>query len=202
MSDIKYMEKPDWVSWEEICDCIHKANTVNDKKGFHMLFSDITPDEIKEKLKDGKCLVALHDNKVVGTTSYIIRDLKRWYRHGKVLYHNYEAILPEFRGTDVYLGLCELKDKYVRESGIRVFQFHTAEKNKTIIRINKMYGFKLVQFKPTAKGANYYSVTMVRWDDGCPFPDWFVNFMFKSSRFFFKLFFTPEFKFKPSLKRF
>ena len=201
MSDIQFMEKPDWVSWEDVCDCIHKANTVNDKKGFHMLFADITPDELKEKLKDGKCFVALHNNKVVGTTSFIIRDLKRWYRHGKVLYHNYESIHPEYRGTDVYFGLCELKDKYVRESGIRVFQFHTAEKNKTIIRINKMYGFKLVQFKPTAKGANYYSVTMVQWMDGCPFPDWFVNFMFKSSRFFFKLFFTPEFKFRPSIKR-
>ena len=201
MSDIQFMEKPDWVSWEDVCDCIHKANTVNDKKGFHMLFADITPDELKDKLKDGKCFVALHNNKVVGTTSFIIRDLKRWYRHGKVLYHNYESIHPEYRGTDVYFGLCELKDKYVRESGIRVFQFHTAEKNKTIIRINKMYGFKLVQFKPTAKGANYYSVTMVQWMDGCPFPDWFVNFMFKSSRFFFKLFFTPEFKFRPSIKR-
>lgn len=32
MSDIRFMEKPDWVSCEDICDYIHKAITVNDKK--------------------------------------------------------------------------------------------------------------------------------------------------------------------------
>lgn len=202
MSDIQYMEKPDWVSWEEVCDCIHKANTVNDKKGFHMLFSEISPDEIKADLKEGKCFVALCGKKVVGTLSYKIRNLKKWYVWGKVIYYGYDGILPEYRGTDVYFGLSDLRDKFVRESGIRNHQFHTAENNKSVIKINKIYGYKLVLFKPTAKGANYYSVTMVKWDDGCPFPDWFVNFMFKSSKIFFKLFFTPEFKFKPSLKRF
>ena len=53
MSEIQFMEKPDRVSWEEVCDCIHAANVVNEKKGFHMLFSDITPEEIKDKLKFG-----------------------------------------------------------------------------------------------------------------------------------------------------
>lgn len=77
MSEIQFMEKPDWVSWEDICDCIHKAITVNDKKGFHMLFANITPDEIEDKLKDGKCLVAIHNNHVIGTTSFIIRNLKK-----------------------------------------------------------------------------------------------------------------------------
>lgn len=33
MSDIKYMEKPEWVSWDEVCECIKAANVVNDKKG-------------------------------------------------------------------------------------------------------------------------------------------------------------------------
>ena len=202
MSDIQFMEKPDWVSWEDVCDCIHKANTVNDKKGFHMLFANITPGEIEDKLKGGKCFVALHNNHVIGTTSFIIRNLNKWYMHGNAVYYCYDGILPEYRGTDVYFGLSDLRDKFVRESGIRNHQFHTAENNKSVIKINKVYGYRLVLLKPTGYGANYYQVTMVRWDDGCPFPNWFVNFMFKSSKIFFKLFFTPEFKFKPSLKRF
>lgn len=196
MSEIQFMEKPDWVSWDQVCECIREANTVNDKKGFHMLFSDITPDEMKEDLKNGKCIVALYNNKVIGTTSYKIRNLRKWYVWGKVIYHSYEGIRPEYRGTDVYFRLTELKDKYVRESGIKTYQCHTAEGNKTMIKINKMYGFKLVLFKPTGKGADYYSVTMVKWEEGCPFPDRFVNFMFNLSKFITKAFFTTDFRFK------
>lgn len=201
MSEIQFMEKPDWVSWEDVCDCIHKANTVNDKKGFHMLFADITPDELKDKLKDGKCFVALHNNKVVGTTSFIIRDLRKWYLRGKAIYYCYDGILPNYRGTDVYFGLSDIRDKYVRESGVKNHQFHTAEHNKSVIKINKIYGYKLVLLKPTGKGADYYSVTMVRWDNGCPFSDKFLSFMFKLSKLITKTFFTPDFRFRPSLKR-
>lgn len=190
------MEKPDWVSWQQVCDCIRDANVVNDKKGFHMLFSEISPDEIKADLKEGKCFVALCGEKVVGTLSYKIRNLKKWYVWGKVIYYSYDGILPEYQGTDVYFGLSDLRDKYVRKSGIRNFQFHTAENNKSVIKINKIYGYKLVVFKPTGKGADYYSVTMVKWEDGCPFPDWFLNFMFKLSKFITKAFFTTDFKFK------
>ena len=61
MSDIQFMEKPDWVSWEEICECFQAANTVNYKKGFHMIYSDLTPDELEKSLKEGNghCFVAL-----------------------------------------------------------------------------------------------------------------------------------------------
>ena len=188
MSEIQFMEKPDWLSWQEVCDCIKAANIVNDKKGFHMLFSDITPEEIEEKLKNGKCFVALCENKVVGTTSFFIRELKQWYRHGKVVYHCYDGVLPDYRGTDVYIELRKLKYKYVEETGIKVYQFHTAEQNKTVIKINQKRGSKMVVFKPTAKGANYYSVTLVKWVDGCPFPDWFVKLMFNLSKFVTKTF--------------
>lgn len=196
MSDIQFMEKPDWVSWQQVCDCIKEANTVNNKKGFHMLFANITPEEIKKESEDGHCFVAIHNGKVVGTTSFRVRNLRKWYVVGKVIYHGLEGILPEYRGTDVYFGLTQLKEKSVQETGIRVYQFHTAEHNKTVIKINKIYGFKLVLFRPTGHGADYYSVTMVKWEDGCPWPDWFLNFMFKASRLFFKTFFTPGFKFK------
>ncbi len=195
-SDIQFMEKPDWVSWEDVCECIRKANVVNDKKGFHMTFADISPEKLENKMQEGKCFVALHNNRVVGMDSFRIHNLKKWYLRGKVIYHSYSAILPEYRGTDVYFGLSELKGKKVKETGIRVYQFNTAEQNKTVLKINAKYGFKPVVFRPTAKGANYYSITMLKWEDGCPFPDWFLNFMFNLSKFFSKTFFTTDYKFK------
>ena len=64
--------------------------------------------------------------------------------------------------------------------------------NKTVIKINIIYGFKKVVFRPTWKNANYYSVTMVKWEDGCPFSDWFLEKMFNLSKFITKTFFKPD----------
>lgn len=196
MDEIQFMEKPEWVSWQEICDCIRKANVVNDKKGFHMLFSNITPDKIENKLKDGVCFVALHDNKVVGTASFCMFKARSWCLNGKVICFCYDGILPEYRGSDVYLGLRKVKWDKVKETGIKKYFFTTAENNKTVIKLNLKFGFKLVQFQPTGDGADYYSVTMVKWGDGCPFPAWFLKFMFKLSKFVTKSFFKPDYKFK------
>ena len=166
-----------------------------------MHIATVSPEDMEEDLKEGKCLVALCGEKVVGTTSLKIRELRRWYRWGKVIYHSYDGILPEFQGTDVYIGLKLLQKKIEKEYNIKVHQCHTAESNKTVIKINQKKGYKFVLLKPNSLNLHYFSVTMVKWDDGCPFPDWFVNFMFKSSKFFFKTFFTPDFKFSPSLSR-
>lgn len=202
MSEIQYMEKPDWVSWENVIECIRAADSVNNKKGFHMHIAKVKPDEIKEDLKEGKCFVALCGDKVIGTVSYKIRNLRKWYRWGKVVYYSYDGILPEYRGTDVYFGLYDLREKFIKESGIRVYQFHTAENNKMVIKINLKYGYKLVLFRPNYEGYDYYSVTMLKWEDGCPWPDWFLKLMFNLSKFITKVFFTPEFKFRPSFKRY
>jgi len=78
--------------------------------------------------------------------------------------------------------------------GIKMIQCNTAEHNKTIIKINEKMGYKLVQFTPTMKGANYYSVTMVKWIENCPFPDWFLKFMFNLSKIVSKTLWKPGYK--------
>lgn len=194
MSEIQFMEKPDWVSWEAVSECIRKANVVNDKKGFHMLFANRKTEELIEELKNGHCFVALKDKQVIGTASFFIRYLRRWWVWGNVIYYSDDGILPEYRGTDVYFKLVELRDKYVDQTGLKIRQFNTAEHNKPVIKINKFYGYKLVHFTPTKKGADYYSVTMVRWDDGCPFPDWFLRFMFNLTKMVSKTLWKPGYK--------
>lgn len=192
MSEIQFMVKPDWVSWEDVCDCISKANTVNDKKGFHMLFADIKPDTIRKKMEDGVCFVALYNGKVVGTTSYRVLRKKTWWVRGKVIYHCYDAVLPEFRGTDVYIGINKLKYDSVKATGLKIQQFYTAEQNRPVIKLNLRYGFKLISFRPTTKGAKYYSVSMVKWDDGCPYPDWFLKIMYNLSKWYSRTFYNPD----------
>ena len=190
MSDIQYMEKPDWVSWEDVIACIRAADVVNHKKGFHMHIAEVSPDEMKDDLKDGKCFVALLDNKVIGTLSYKIRFLKKWYRWGKVIYYSYDGIRPEFRGSNVYFELSELREKSIRETGVKVYQCHTAVNNKVVIKMNKIYGYKQVLYRPNFNRTDYDSVTLVKWEEGCPFPDWFIKMMFNASKFVTKTFFS------------
>ena len=196
MGVIQYMEKPDWVSWENVMNCIREAHQSNKKFGFEMLNSKQPANDFSKRLKSGHCFVALDGERVVGTLSVLFLKKKKWWTRGPIVYHCYDAILPDYRGTDVYFGLNDLRDKVVLESGIKIEQFNTAEKNKIVIKINKKYGYKLVQFSPTGKGADYYSVTMVRWNDGCPFPDWFIKFMFVFSKIVSKTLWKPGYKWR------
>lgn len=191
MSDIQFMEKPDWVSWDDIRECLNKSHKTNKKRGFEMEVSNLTTDKLIDKIKGSRCVVALLDQKVIGVCCVRIEQKKKWWVRDKVAYYLCDAILPEFRGTDVYFGINNIRDRIVRESGVRVHQFNTADHNKTVIKINKRYGYKLVQFSPTGKGCNYYSVTMVKWDNGCPFPDWFLSLMFNLSKVVSKTLWKP-----------
>lgn len=198
MSDIQFMEKPDWISWEDICECFHAANVVNDKKGFHMTYSNLTPGKLEKNLKegDGHCFVALDGNKVVGTVSVMFWKHKwyHWWTRQTVAYATYDAVLPEYRGTDVWLGLDAIRTKCVYDSGVRIRQCNTAEQNKTVIKICKRAGYKFVQYSATGNNANYYSIIMVLWLDGCPYSDKFCNFMFKLSKIIVKTIWKPGYK--------
>lgn len=197
MGKILFMEKPEWVSWEDICECIHASHQTNKKWGFEMLNSNLTGAIIAERLQDGKCFVAIDNQKVVGTASLkILKKSKKWWAKGKVSYHCFDAILPSYRGTDVYLGLKRIRDKYDKEMGVDMIQFNTAEHNKTILKINEKTGYKRVQLAPIGNGGGYYSVTMVKWIGKTPYSDRFVRFMYNLSKFVSKTFFTPDFRFR------
>ena len=196
MSEIQFMEKPDWVSWDSVRECLNASHKVNKKKGFEMENSNISTESLIEKTKDAHCIIALYDNKVVGVACVRIESKKKWWVRGLVAYYLCDAILPEYRGTDVYFGINEIRDKIVRDSGVKIHQFNTSVHNKLIIKMNQKYGYKLVNFSPSAKGGKYYSITMVKWDDGCPFPDWLVEFMFNLSKIVSKTFWKPGYRWR------
>lgn len=182
MSEIKYMEKPDWVSWEDVLTCLHEAHKVNKRKGFTMPGYAMTMEEYMEKLGDGQCFVALEGNKVIGVTSVKFIKSRRWCTWGKkVAYNGLDGILKEYQGTDVFISLNALRYKYIKESGVNIIEFNTAEHNKVVIKNNLKRGARIVQYAHRAKGG-YHPIVMVRWLHGCPYPDWLCNFMFKLSK--------------------
>lgn len=200
MSDIKYMLKPEWVSWNAIKECLVLAHESNSQKGFSMYNSTMSAHELEEYLKDGYCFVAIQGDKVIGTNSLKICKTKAWWSTGSVGYECLTAITPEYRNTGAYFGLRKIRTEYAKKIGIKILQFDTHEDNKNVQMIDQRFGFKYVRYCAFPM-TDYYSVVMVKWLDGCPYSDWYINFRFKLSKFLTKLIFKPGRKFRFNIWR-
>ena len=198
MEEIIFMEKPDWVSWDDIHQCLYKAHQVNRIHGFNMLSQDMSGEELKNKLEgNGHCFVALDNEKLVGVATVRFFKSRRWWAWGKtVAYNGLDGVLKEYQGTDVFIGLQQMRNAAIKKSGVRIIQSNTAEENTLILRRVKKMGGKFVQYSATGKGADHYSIIMARWLDGCPWPDWFVNLMFNISKIVIRAIWKPGKKFR------
>ena len=189
MEEIRIMEKPDWVTWDEIAECIHIGQATNNKKGFDMQFGHLTSEELEKDVKgksgEGYTFVALNEhNKVVGTYSLTVTMVNKWWHKGRCGLRCNTSILPEYRGTDAYFGLRELLEKKEKELGLNVIWGTTSEKNDVVIKINKKTGWKFVEYVPSPLKRDYFSYVFVKWKDGCPYKENLINFRFKLSRFY------------------
>ena len=104
------------------------------------------------------------------------------------------GVLPDYQGTDVYIELMRLRDDYFKGSGVEILYFSTSENNKVVQKIGKLKHFKYVQYTATGEGADYYSVIMAKWKNGCPYNDKVCNFMFKLSKVVVKTIWKPGYK--------
>ena len=148
---------------------------------------DMTMEEFKEKLGDGKCFVALDGNRVVGMNSVRFIKSRRWCSFGKrVAYCGLDGIIKTYQGTDVITCLNGIRNKIIVESGVEVIEFNTAEHNKVVIKSSLKLGAKIVQYAHRAKGG-YHPIVMAVWRHGCPYPDWLCKLMFNISKVVIKL---------------
>lgn len=190
MDDIEVMLKPEWVSWDSIKDCLVQAHEFNRKKEVYMHHPEMSSHELALYLKDAYCFVAISGDKVVGTAALKIINSNSWWAKGKIGYTCFDSIAQGYKGTDAYFDLRELRNKYIKDLGIRVLQFDTHINNQVVQKLNLKRGFKFVRFCAFST-TNYYSVVMVKWLEGCPFSDSYINFRFRLSKFLTKLVFKP-----------
>ena len=183
MDEIRYMMKPDWVTGSDIKALMWKAHEPNRKKGIVMQNQFMSAEEFEEYLKDVYCFVAVKGNEVIGMMSFKIIKCNKWWAKGQnVIYNCLDAIAPEYSGTDVYFELRGLREKYIKETGLRIIQFATAENNMLVQRICIKRGGKMVRYY-ASPSTNYYSIVMVKWLDGCPFSDMYIDFRFKQEKY-------------------
>ena len=169
MDEIKVMEKPEWISWDNIHELIYAAHKKNIAKGFTMNTALESGEQLKKRLgDDGKCFVALCGDKLVGTTSVSFFTGRAWYNKGLLVAHSMlSAILPKYQGLGILGDLNALRDAYIHEKGAKMLHGDTAEDNK-IVRLSAKKGgcYEVSYYAPKA---DHYSVNFVKWFDGCPY---------------------------------
>ena len=186
MSEIKVIEKPDSVSFDTISSVLRQAHKEHVDKGIVMRVPTLSPDELQKLLEEnGKCFVAMSDDKVVGTVSYHMRTISRWYYQGELSELTMDGILPEYQGKHIFSLLEKRREDTIRESGCKAMMFDTAADNTHRIQIAKKNGFVLVDFCYVKSG--HYSVVMVKWFDGCPFARHYCALRFGVKKVFRKL---------------
>lgn len=166
---VQVVEKPDWVSWDEIHDVIWKAHESNRQQGINMRFPALPGEEIKKRVEgNGKMFVALDGNKVVGTAALRTKKASLWCGKGEYAYLCFASVLPEYSGRGIYKQLYEYIERESIKNGLSRVMFDTHEKNSRMAEINLKHGYKKVSYK---RYDDHYNIIFVKWLDGCPYSE-------------------------------
>ena len=177
---IVIMEKPDSITFKDISDVLRKAHEPHRKNGVIMRVPFLPPEELEKWVgKDGKCFVAMDGDQLVGTVSFMVRNLKRWYHKGITAEMTMQGVLLSHQGKHICSMLNQSCEEAIWKNGYQTIYFDTAEANAKRIAIGKKEGFVLVDYFWTG---NHYSVGMMKWLDGCPFSTWYCKLRFQSKR--------------------
>ena len=176
------MEKPQWVSWDDIHKLLLAAHKKIIEKGVVMQTTTMTADDIEKHLgKDGKCFVVFCGESLVGTTSVRISKGNRWYDKDMIVAKGaMSAILPNYQGLGLLEDMNVLRDKYIAEKGVQLLEADTPEENTMVRKLLAKRGFKEVRFFP-ASHQHHYSIYFVKWLNECPFTDHYIRRRFMIS---------------------
>lgn len=174
-NEIIIQEKPDWVSWDDIKQCLTKAHSENRAKGVNMTHYQWPAEKIKASLGDrGVMLVALDGDILVGTAAFCEKQGNKWYNIGRYAHLGYAGVLPEYRGYGIYKLLINRREETAKEFGFSVIVFDTHSRNTRVQEIAKKNGYRYVRFF-RAQSGDHFNVTMAKWLGGKKFSDYHIN---------------------------
>ncbi len=173
---IQILEKPEWVTWDEIHEVLIHSHSENRSKGIIMRKPSLPGDEIRREIgEDGIMLVAFYDNKLVGTAGLLKKECKSWFHNGYYGYCCFDAVLPEYNGKGIYRELCEIRTQIAQKKGLEALYVDTHHENKHAIDVNLRNGFRRVGVRNLS---DHWNVVLFKWLDGCPYSDMKCNYEF------------------------
>lgn len=186
---IQIIEKPEWVSWDDIHELLWNAHAVNREKGINMAFPSLPGDKIREKIEGkGKMFVALDGKRLVGTAAVISKESSIWCGHENYGYCCFSAVLPEYAGRGIYKSFVHLQEQEAVSMGIDKMMFDSHELNRRVFEVNERNGYKAVDF---SVWKDHYNIVMVKWLKGCPYSDIYCHCQFLLHKYYRKLRYKP-----------
>lgn len=177
-SDIQIIEKPDWVSWEDIKQCLMDAHEANRDKGINMAHYQWPVDQIKSSIgENGVVFVALDGRKVIGTAAIMEKEGHSWFARGKYAYLGFASVLPEYNGMGIYKQLTQRREDIAIMRGYATIQFDTHSRNRRVQVIAIKNGYQKVSFF-RAQSGDHFNVVLVKWLKGSPYSTAFCRFRF------------------------
>lgn len=182
-NSIQIVEKPDWISWDEIREVLWESHAENREQGINNALPSKSSDELRRFVGDrGKMFVALEGKKVVATGAVLIKNNRKWYSKGDYAYVCLGAILPEYRRRGIYFPFEKILEAYAKSfSSLLVIDMH--ENNKTPQKLKLREGFQYVAYKACK---DHYNVVMAKWFNESPYPLWYIKFRFQLSKQYVK----------------
>lgn len=186
-SNIKIVEKPEWVSWEAIHEVLWNAHRDNRDHGIVMTLPSIPAEKLKDMFGEGdKILVALDGEKVIGTAAIRVRKFSYWCSgdEDRYAYFCLASLLPEYSGMGIYKAMNIRREELAREMSLTKILVDTHERNQHLLDIIKKAGFKFIGYKYCH---DHFNIVAVKWLDGCPYSTFRCKFEFLKSRIWVKL---------------
>jgi hypothetical protein len=181
-TDIQIVEKPDWVSWEEIKQCLTESHAENRAKGINMAHYQWPAEKIQASIGEkGEMLVALDGNKLVGTAAFMEENRPYWYIRNKYAYVCFDGVITGYSGKGLFRLLDTKREELVKDKGYDMLVFDTHIDNHHRQKIALKNGYKYVRYF-MAQSGDHCNVVMAKWLSECPFSNGFIKRRFVLSR--------------------
>ncbi|MCB2155328.1 2,3,4,5-tetrahydropyridine-2,6-dicarboxylate N-succinyltransferase [bacterium] len=149
-------------SIDELTNLLHDAYRVLAEMGFRYVATWQGPDITRKRIAKGKCFVATHDDRLIGTVllSYPPKNQPcDWYRRSDVALFQQFAVAPDMQGTGIGSQLLGFVESRARELGARHLACDTSEGATHLIRYYERRGFRIVDTCDW-EATNYKSVIL------------------------------------------
>ena len=150
MDEVRIIEKPDSISYEEIQGLLRRAHEANAAKGLLYATANQSVEKLIAKIGKGTCYVAMvsEDEKDVlaGTVTVCPVSLNYWYHSGEVALIKLLGVDPKYKGRKIGTLLIEQCLAYAKEIAVDVIVADSAEENITLYNLLKKFDFELVDY--------------------------------------------------------
>jgi GNAT superfamily N-acetyltransferase len=149
-------------SLDELTELLHRSYKVLADMGFRFVASYQDSERTLERIKHGKCLVALWRNQIIGTICYYPprpKDGSTWYDRPGVAKFGQFAVDPDRQQLGLGNQLLAHVEEIAKLDGVEELALDTAEGASHLIRYYSNRGYRFVEYIQ-GKTTNYRSVIM------------------------------------------